>query len=253
MWQTERKGVLIFPVLVLLTLGLSAIPVTAVPQTAANWYDNGVSYTNQGRYDGAIYAFDQAIALNPDYARAYFTKGQVLAAIGKHSEAIGAYEMAIARDPGLAAAVENYLVTSVNVVYPDVPSGSLITGYWVSGWNYLEINNQQGTSDLVVALAPIGTDSATTAVYVKKGYSHMLEGIVPPGSYVVYITYGERWNGPEKRFDKNAGYLRWEFPQYTFGALGYGYSMTFIPQTYYPNWFIYNLDPIPETEFPNLS
>ncbi len=253
MWQKERKGVLLLPVLVLLALGLSAFPAGAAPLTAGDWYNEGVNYTNQGRYDGAINAFNQAITLNPGYARASFAKGQVLATIGMHSEAIVAYEMAIARDPGLAAVVENYLATSEKVVYPDVPSGSLITGSWVFGWNYLEINNQQGTSDVVVVLTPMGTEAATTAVYVKKGYSHTFEGVIPPGSYVVYITYGERWNGKEKRFDKNAGYLQWGYPQHTYGALGYGYTMTFIPQQYYPNWFIYNLNPIPETEFPNLS
>lgn len=256
MWQTERKDGLLLTVMVLLALGLAVVPAGAAPLTASDWYQEGVNYTNQGRYDGALNAFDQAIALNQDYARAYFAKGQVLATIGKHAEAIVSYEMAIAHDPALAAVVEHYLVTSEKVVYPEVPSGSLITGYWVSGWNYLEINNQQGTSDVVVALVPVGTDTATTAVYVKKGYFHTFDGVVPPGSYAVYITYGERWNGKEKRFDKNAGYLQWGVLQYTYGDLGYGYSMTFIPQIpvqYYPNWYIYNLNPIQETEFPTLS
>jgi len=256
MWQTERRGVLVVPVLILLGLGLLALPAGATPLTADDWYNEGVGYTNQGKYDGAINAFNQAIALNPDFAKAYFAEGQVLATIGKHAEAIVAYELAIAHDPDLAAVVENYLVTSEKVVYPDVPSGSLLSGYWVSGWNYLEINNRQGTSDVVVTLVPMGTETATTAVYVRKGYFHTFDGIVPPGSYVVYITYGERWNAREKRFDKNAGYLQWGFPQYTYGDFGYGYSMTFIPQLpqqYYPNWYIYNLNPIPETEFPDLS
>ena len=253
MLRTERKGILVFLILVLLALGLTAFPGTAAPQTAGDWYNEGVNYTNQGRYDGAVYTFDQAIALNPGYAKAYFAKGQVLATINRHNDALGAYEKAIALDPGLSAVVENYLVTSEKVVYPDIPSGSLITGNWVSGWNYLTINNQQGAFDVVVALAPIGTDAATTAVYVKKGYYHTLEGIVPPGSYDVYITYGERWNVQEKRFDKNSGYLQWVLPQYNYGTLGYGYSMTFITNGYYPNWFIYNLDPIPEAQFPKLS
>jgi tetratricopeptide (TPR) repeat protein len=116
MWQTERKGVLLLPVLVLLALGLSAFPAGAAPLMAGDWYNEGVNYTNQGRYDGALNSFDQAITLNPDYARAYFAKGQVLATIGMHSEAIVAYEMATARDPGLAAVVENYLVTSEKVL-----------------------------------------------------------------------------------------------------------------------------------------
>jgi tetratricopeptide (TPR) repeat protein len=220
--------------------------------TATGWYEQGNRYVNERRYDGALYAYDMAIALNPDFARAYFTKGQVLATIGRHSDALGAYEKAIALDPALAPVIDSYLQTSEKIVYPDIPSGSLITGYWVSGWNYLVIDNRLGTSDLVVALAPAGSNGAITAVYVKKGFYHAFDGIVPPGTYAIYVTYGNRWNAQEERFEQNAGYLRWALPQYFPGTLGYGYTMTFIGQLYQPSWFFYNLEPIPESAFPKL-
>ena len=256
--MTAGRGVIL---LLSLLVVCGAVPVvcaevtagiTTVPTTATGWYEQGNSYVNEGRYDGALYAYDMAIALNPDYARAYFAKGQVLATIGRHSDALEAYEKAIALDPALGAVVDSYFQASEKIVYPDIPSGSLITGSWVSGWNYLVIDNRLGTSDLVIALAPFGSDGATTAVYVKKGYYHEFNGIVPPGSYAVYVTYGNRWNAKEKRFDQNAGYLRWALPQYFPGTLGYGYTMTFIGQLYQPNWFYYNLEPIPESAFPNL-
>jgi|MTBAKMStandDraft_1061839.scaffolds.fasta_scaffold27913_2 tetratricopeptide (TPR) repeat protein len=226
--------------------------IATVPTTATGWYEQGNSYVNEGRYDGALYAYDMAIALNPDYARAYFTKGQVLATIGRHSDALEAYEKAIALDPALAPVITSYLQTSEKIVYPDILSGSLITGSWVSGWNYVVIDNRLGTSDLVVALAPAGSDGAITAVYVKKGYYHVFDGIVPPGTYAIYITYGNRWNAQEERFEQNAGYLRWALPQYFPGTTGYGYTMTFIGQLYQPSWFYYNLEPIPESAFPKL-
>jgi tetratricopeptide (TPR) repeat protein len=256
--MTAGRGVIL---LLSLLVVCGAVPVvcaevtagiTTVPTTATGWYEQGNSYVNEGRYDGALYAYDMAIALNPDYARAYFAKGQVLATIGRHSDALEAYEKAIALDPALMAVVDSYFQASEKIVYPDIPSGSLITGSWVSGWNYLVIDNRLGTSDLVIALAPFESDGATTAVYVKKGYYHEFNGIVPPGSYAVYVTYGNRWNAKEKRFDQNAGYLRWALPQYFPGTLGYGYTMTFIGQLYQPNWFYYNLEPIPESAFPNL-
>jgi tetratricopeptide (TPR) repeat protein len=234
------------------TAGAEVVATTANPTTASGWYEQGNSYVNEGRYDGALYAYDMAIALDPAYARAYFAKGQVLATIGRHSDALEAYENAIAIDPALAPVVDSYLKTSEKIVYPDIPSGSLITGSWVSGWNYLVIDNRLGTSDLVVALAPVGSNGASTAVYVKKGYYHAFDGIVPPGSYVIYVTYGSRWNAQEERFEQNAGYLRWALPQYFPGTLGYGYTMTFIGQLYQPSWFYYNLEPIPESAFPKL-
>ena len=256
MGMTKGRGVILLLTLLVLCGAVQAVraEVTTAsnPTTAGGWYEQGNSYVNEGRYDGALYAYDMAIALNPDYARAYFARGQVLATIGRHSEALEAYEKAIAIDPALAAVVDSYLQTSEKIVYPDIPSGSLITGSWVSGWNYLVIDNRQGTTDLVVALAPAGSGGAYTAVYVKKGYYHVFDGVVPPGTYSIYVTYGSRWNAPEERFEQNAGYLRWALPQYFPGTTGYGYTMTFIGQVYQPSWFYYNLEQIPESAFPSL-
>ena len=256
MGMTGGKVSILVLILLVLCCGVPAVQAevttTANPTTAGGWYELGNTYVNEGRYDGAVYAFDMAIALNPDYARAFFVKGQVLATIGRHSDALEAYEKAIALDPSLGPVVDSYLKTSEKMVYPDIPSGSLITGYWVSGWNYLVIDNRLGTSDLMVALAPMGSQGATTAVYVKKGYYHIFEGVVPPGTYMVFITYGSRWNAAEKRFEENTGYLQWALPQSFPGQMGSGYTMTFISQLYQPNWFYYNLNPIPESEFPKL-
>jgi hypothetical protein len=138
------------------------------------------------------------------------------------------------------------------VVYKEIPSGSLIAGSWGTGWHYLEIDNRQGIYDTTVALVPVGTDTATTAVYVKRGFYHLFDGLVPPGSYNVYITYGSRWNPQTKQFDVDEGYLQWSAPQYFQGANGYGYSMTFVPKQYQPSWFTYELEPIPESAFPTL-
>jgi tetratricopeptide (TPR) repeat protein len=262
MGMTDRWGVMGTVLLVALALcaGIPAaagqVTVSAAagePMDAAGWYDLGNSYVNEGRYDGALYAYDQAIALDPAYARAFFAKGQVLARIGLHADAVNAYEQAAALDPGLAPVVENYLQTSEKIVYPEIPSGSLIKGYWVSGYQYLVVDNQQGVSDVVVAIAPTGINATTAAVYVKKGYVNVFDGIVPPGAYTFFITAGERWNVFEDRFDRNARYIRWAPPQYTYGATGYGYTMVIVgQQIYYPNWYVYNLQQIPDTAFPPL-
>jgi tetratricopeptide (TPR) repeat protein len=235
--------------------GVLAVTITSSgmpPTTAAGWYDLGNSYVNEKRYDGALYAYDQAIAADPAYARAYFAKGQVLAILGMHAEALDSYGQAIVLDPGLAPVVDTYQAVSEGVVYPDIPSGSLLKGYWVSGYYYLVIDNQQGSADVVVALAPSGNNAASVAVYVKKGYVNEFDGIVPPGTYSLYVTTGEKWNSVEDRFDQNPMYFRWDLPQYAYGANGFGYTMVFVGQQYIPSWYIYNLQSIPPEEFPSI-
>src|SRR5512147_1739085 len=124
----EAGGVLLVALVICAGIPAAAGQFTATPNPvdATGWYNAGIVYYNEGRYDGAIYAFDQAIALNPGYARAYFAKGQVLAKMGMQAEAIKAYEQAIALDPGLAPIVESYLSASEKVVYPEILSGSLL-------------------------------------------------------------------------------------------------------------------------------
>jgi tetratricopeptide (TPR) repeat protein len=242
-------------VLVIAIPGVLAVTITTsepAPSTASGWYDLGNSYVNEKRYDGALYAYDQAIAENPAYARAYFARGQVLATLGMHAEAIDAYDQAVALDPGLAPVIESYLQVSKMVVYPEILSGSLITGYWVAGYQYLVVDNSQGTGDVVVAIAPKGINAATAAVYVKKGYTNSFDGIVPPGEFTFFITTGERWNAADNKFDRNAMYIQWAPPQYTYGENGYGYTLVFVEKKIYPNWYIYNLLPIPDQAFPAL-
>jgi tetratricopeptide (TPR) repeat protein len=235
-----------------LAAGQANVAVAESPVDAIGWYTMGNAYVNEGRNDGALNAYDQAIALDPGFARAYFARGQVLAAMGMHAEAVRAYDQAIALDPGLAPVVESYLQTSEKVVYPEILSGSLITGYWVAGYQYLVVDNSHGTGDVVVAIAQKGVNAASTAVYVKKGYTNTFEGVVPPGEFTFFITTGDRWNPVENRFDRDARYLQWAPPQYTYGATGYGYTLVFVEKLIYPNWYVYNLQPIPGAAFPSL-
>lgn len=259
MWVRET-GVLFFAVMVLaLALFPSACAengnfVTAnrpAPEAAAEWNALGGTYLNEGRYDLAVEAFEKAIELEPGYARAYFNMGQALAELGRHSEAIDAYNRAIELDPALEGVASGFISTSEAVVYPSIPSGSVLAGYYQPGWKYLEVDNRYGNQDVVVAFTPYSTGNvATTAVYVKKGYSHMFYQIIPPGTYVIYIATGSRWNVEENRFDGPAGYLRWQLPQ-SFDGMS-GYTMTFLSQQVQPSWFYTNLEYIEPDNFPKL-
>lgn len=259
MWERESRVLVIAVVLLAYALvpaacaenGNLVVASKPEPVTAADWNALGGTYLNEGRYDLAIKAFDQAIAIEPGYARAYFNKGQALAKLGRHSEAIDAYNRAIELDPALKGVATAFLSVSEAVVYPSIPSGSVLAGYYQSGWKYLEVDNRYGNQDVVVALTPYSTTNvATTAVYVKKGYYHMFYQIIPPGTYEVFITAGSRWNAEENRFEENAGYLRWQLPQ-NFDSMS-GYTMTFLSKQVQPSWFYTNLEYIEPESFPRI-
>jgi tetratricopeptide (TPR) repeat protein len=76
-------------------------------QTAKDWCNNGVVLNNQGKYDDAINAFDEAIRLDPNDAKAWYNKGKTLNAQGKYDEAIQACDEAIWLDPKLVWAWYN--------------------------------------------------------------------------------------------------------------------------------------------------
>jgi tetratricopeptide (TPR) repeat protein len=63
------------------------------------WYNKGVALGNQGQYDEAIQAFDEAIRLDPNDVRAWNDKGLALVKQGKYDEAIETYDEAIRIDP----------------------------------------------------------------------------------------------------------------------------------------------------------
>lgn len=232
--------------------GQGLVATAGEPVDAAGWYDLGNAYITQGRWDGALHAFDMAISLDPSYARAYFMKGQVLEKLGLHTEALDAYDAAAGLDPQLAPMIGSYVQSLENQLYPEVLSGSLIAGSWVPGNQYLVIDNRAGTSDVVVALAPTGINAATAAVYIQKGYLNAFDAIVLPGSFTFFITSGERWNASGNRFDRDARYIRWTPPQYTYGANGFGYTLVFVGKETYPNWYVKNLQEIQPSAFPSL-
>jgi tetratricopeptide (TPR) repeat protein len=79
------------------------------PGRIADAYNNrGFYYYNETkRYDAALADFDQAIALNPNVAKVWLNKGNVLAAMGRNGASLAAFDRAIALGPNLADAWNN--------------------------------------------------------------------------------------------------------------------------------------------------
>jgi DNA-binding helix-hairpin-helix protein with protein kinase domain len=74
---------------------------------AETYNSSGRIYYNQGKYDLAIFEFNQAIRLNPKFAYAYNNRGIVHSDQGKYDLAIADYGKAIQLNPKYAEAYNN--------------------------------------------------------------------------------------------------------------------------------------------------
>ena len=68
------------------------------------WYNKGVYLGYLSKYNEAIDAFNNAIAINPQDANAWNAKGNALTNLRKDDEAIKAYDNAISIDSQFASA-----------------------------------------------------------------------------------------------------------------------------------------------------
>ena len=78
-------------------------------QAAIEWLEDvsGITYYQKGDFDAAIAGFDEAIALNPADAEAYYNRGAAYAEKGEIDRAIADFDEAIALNPADAEAYYN--------------------------------------------------------------------------------------------------------------------------------------------------
>lgn len=72
------------------------------PQDAKAYNNRGVAHVNTRRFNQAVEDFNTAIRLHPNYAAAYLNRGAAYGRKGKRDAALKEYHAAIQRAPGLA-------------------------------------------------------------------------------------------------------------------------------------------------------
>jgi len=77
------------------------------PNYARAFVHRGRVYRSMGQYDRAIQDFDQAIKLEPTYAHAFVERGSVYSHQGQHKRAIQDFDQAIKLDPAYGSALSD--------------------------------------------------------------------------------------------------------------------------------------------------
>ncbi len=70
-------------------------------------YHAGNRHFEDGRWEAALRAYDEALAANPDFIHALRGRARSLMQLGRHEEALAAFDEAIRREPGFAATWAN--------------------------------------------------------------------------------------------------------------------------------------------------
>ena len=98
-------------VLYALLCGCDSRTSEEVHRDALAYHKPGVVHLKAGRYDEAIAAFKEAIAIKPDYDKAHYNIGVAYYRLGRHAEALAAFKKAIAIKPHYGLAHYNMGVT----------------------------------------------------------------------------------------------------------------------------------------------
>ena len=89
------------------TVQVWQVGFTATKESKEQWLQEGNAYSQAQRYEEALAAYEQAIRLDPNYARSYLNKGEALSQLRRYSEALAAFEQAIRLDPNYARSYHN--------------------------------------------------------------------------------------------------------------------------------------------------
>ena len=98
--------------IILLAFFISFPLICVASESAHRYFESGVSYFDQGRYEEALGEFKKAVTEQPDFAHAYYNMGIVYDKQEKFNEAIDAYQKVLEIDPDIGSVLENLALDS---------------------------------------------------------------------------------------------------------------------------------------------
>lgn len=134
----------------------------SVGDNAMDWNNKGLALANQGKYEEAIQAYDEAIRCDPEYISPWNNKGLALKNQGNLTGAIQAYNKAIRLDPTNAMAWYNKgLALGMWGMYDEVIQ-AYDEAVGLDPKNAIDWYNNKG-----VALESLGRTSESDAAYAR--------------------------------------------------------------------------------------
>lgn len=98
-FAASSRGVLRWAIIVVVGLLLGYFWRELFPGQAVTAYQQGVAYMEDGRMEAAIAAFNQAVALDAQFAQAYWGRGEAYMALGEYETAVADFDRVVALHP----------------------------------------------------------------------------------------------------------------------------------------------------------
>jgi hypothetical protein len=141
------------------------------------------------------------------------------------------------------------------IIYPDPPTGTLISGSQLSGgYGELTIDNTAGGSNAVAVFTQLGNKEPLSAIFIKKGDTYTFKQVAD-GTYELYFILGGNWNPELKKFTTRPIYQRFT-DKFTFTTTGFTTTglqyMTYKVTLYAVREGNANTDNVKENDFPKL-
>lgn len=73
----------------------TVVTLAGIAFSSGEWFKKGVTLHNRAKYEAAVICYDEVIALEPNFATAWNSMGNSLAALGRYDEALECYEKAL--------------------------------------------------------------------------------------------------------------------------------------------------------------
>jgi tetratricopeptide (TPR) repeat protein len=135
---------------------LAFVPTLSAQKTVDDYCDSAKAKYSTGDFDGAIADYDQAIALNPGYAKIYRRRGNAKHAKGDFDGAVADYTKTIELDPNFSSAYNDLAWILATCPEARVRNGSKAVEYATKACELMEWKNAYCLDTLAAADAEAG-------------------------------------------------------------------------------------------------